>query len=156
MRANNNLRVHNTHSLGLPPPILRCPAPGCNRSFYNRSGRTNHMRSQHPEFIQSTHIENDYSSSSSGGRSTPDPIYEHSLSPTALGDGNSAEASPYDVDMDVDLPQNSIPDDDTDDDSTSPSSNIPPSYAGFDDHVQHYVAPLGINTSYHPIINGAF
>jgi hypothetical protein len=99
-------------------------------------------------------VEDDHSSTSSSGRSTPDPMYGHSRSPSTLGDGNQAEAGTHDADMDIDLPRSPTPDDNDDDDSTSASSNIAPSHAGLNDRVQRDVAP-GITTSYHPVIDGA-
>jgi hypothetical protein len=48
MPVNRNLRIHNVHSFGHPEPTLPCLAAGCICHFYNRSGRTTHMRSQHP------------------------------------------------------------------------------------------------------------
>lgn len=48
MPVNYNLRIHNVHSFGHPEPTVPCLAAGCIRRFYNRSGRTTHMRSQHP------------------------------------------------------------------------------------------------------------
>lgn len=46
MASNNNLRNHNT--LGPPEPTIPCLEPSCNRHFYNRTGRSNHIRSKHP------------------------------------------------------------------------------------------------------------
>jgi hypothetical protein len=51
MRANNNLRIHNVHAFGLAEPVISCLAPHCIRRSYNRSGRSSHMRSQHPELM---------------------------------------------------------------------------------------------------------
>jgi hypothetical protein len=48
----NNSRVHNTDSFGLPEPRLPCLVMDCNRRFFNRAGRSSHVRSHHPGFLQ--------------------------------------------------------------------------------------------------------
>lgn len=49
MASNYNLRGHNT--IGPPEPTIPCLEPGCIRHFYNRTGRSNHIRSKHPQFV---------------------------------------------------------------------------------------------------------
>ena len=38
--------------LGPPEPTLPCLKPGCIRRFFNRTGRSNHIRSKHPDWQQ--------------------------------------------------------------------------------------------------------
>lgn len=49
MASNYNLR--NNHAIGPPEPTIPCLEPACNRRFYNRTGRSNHIRSKHPQFM---------------------------------------------------------------------------------------------------------
>lgn len=41
----------NTCALGPQEPTLPCLEPSCIHHFYNRTGRSNHMRSKHPRFV---------------------------------------------------------------------------------------------------------
>jgi hypothetical protein len=55
MASNYNLRNEkNTLGLGPREPTIPCLKPGCIRHFYNRTGRSNHIRSKHPhwQFVQ--------------------------------------------------------------------------------------------------------
>lgn len=58
MQRSTNLRLRTQHAHGIPqsPPLKRrprkkCRAPGCNRTFANRSGRTQHENACHPDYI---------------------------------------------------------------------------------------------------------
>jgi hypothetical protein len=49
--TNNNLRIHNIHALGRAAPALPCLVANCGCRFHNKTGRTHHMRSRHPDFV---------------------------------------------------------------------------------------------------------
>ena len=47
-KSSRNLRVHNTFTLGPQQPTIPCSHPNCPRYFFNRAGRSNHIRAAHP------------------------------------------------------------------------------------------------------------
>src|ERR1700679_3579111 len=69
-------------ALGPPEPTLPCLEPHCIRRFYNRTGRSNHMRSQHPQFV-------------------PD-LQQQANAPTSIHNDSSQMSSPPTDNMSVD------------------------------------------------------
>jgi hypothetical protein len=165
MRANNNLQIHNVHTLGVAEPLIPCLAAGCIRRFYNRSGRSSHMRSQHPGLIpeptepqvilavpscpqnppshQSSSNNDKHPSSQSDGY--PIPMYSHS--PSGAG-----------MEMRFDLLQDLFDDEggnmhhnDGDESSSSSSSSTSHSNSKQDPPV---AVPPHVTRTYHPTING--
>jgi hypothetical protein len=170
MRANNNLRHHNIHTLGLAEPVLPCLAPDCIRRFYNRSGRSSHMRSQHPELVpklielgdrspphsplshQGSSSNDGCLSSQSGACSMPDPPPVGSRSPSRAG--YEAEMGQGDIEMTFDPPQNSFDDaghHTGSDRGFSSSPNQDSSHIASNDHASAHLTRI-----YHPTINGTF
>ncbi|KAG1805024.1 uncharacterized protein HD556DRAFT_1429137 [Suillus plorans] len=119
MRANGNLRAHNIHNLGRPQPTLPCLVTGCIRRFYNRSGRTTHMQSQHPLASEEPDIPSSHHSSSESssrrsqssrpgtGHAATSSARMHSRSPTQTSAGDEQLEAPgsRDDQMEFDLPE---------------------------------------------------
>ena len=172
MKANNNLRINNIHTLGRPEPVLPCLAPGCIRRFFNRSGRTSHMHSQHPEILlepeepqpSSPHIplshrsspgNNESSSSGSGDCAVPGPASASSRSLSEMH--GEDDASQGDVEMGFDPPWHMFDGDDNDgyhktDGEQSSSSEDHASYG----QARDALAQPHVTKEYHPSINGMF
>jgi hypothetical protein len=174
MRANNNLRIHNVHTLGAAEPLIPCLAAGCVRRFYNRSGRSSHMRSHHPGLIpepaepqvipaapsspqnppshQSSSNDDERPSSQSGGY--PMPMY--SRSPSRAGEAEE------DIEMRFDLPQDLFDDEggnichnDGDETSSSSSDSGSGSSSSSTSKQDPPVAvPPHVTRTCHPTING--
>jgi hypothetical protein len=160
MKRNNNLDVHNTHTLGLgrAEPVLPCLAPGCIRRFYNRSGRTSHMRSQHlerplvPEEPQpSSHSlpnDDDSSSSQSGDHAMPGPARLCSDSPSRPGISCEDDATQGDVEIGFDPALNLFDGGYNDgghdidgERSSSPHRDEDQAHVAPDGHVPHVTSP---------------
>ena len=47
MVPNRNLQIHNTFTLGSPPPTLACPY--CLQHFRSNGGHTKHIQARYPE-----------------------------------------------------------------------------------------------------------
>ncbi|KAG2117733.1 hypothetical protein DEU56DRAFT_874097 [Suillus clintonianus] len=119
MRANGNLRAHNIHNLGRPQPTLPCLVTGCIRRFYNRSGRTTHMQSQHPLASEEPDVPSSHHSSSESssrrsqssrpgtGHAATSSARMHSRSPTQTSAGDEQLEAPgsRDDQMEFDLPE---------------------------------------------------
>lgn len=82
MQLNAKLQVRRQHALAnqqaraMDVQRKPCRAPGCNRTFSNLSGRTQHENAVHPTFIS---------------QPLDDLIPPHSGFPVIFGDGNSGE-----------------------------------------------------------------
>ena len=165
----------NKHTLGPMEPTLPCLEPSCNRRFFNRSGRSNHMNSQHPQFVHDVqhanlHIASSRMSSPSPDRHGEDHSHDgHNSNDdhddhdhTGTGNRDSTDHLP-----DLELPVNDIPFDDWEyqpeqlnDGNQSPLAE--PSNAGSYDQVHDPSPPpsqadletTSVNRTYHPIING--
>ena len=156
----------NTYTLGPPEPILPCLDPSCIHHFYNRTGRSNHMHSQHPQFVPDLQQANAPISSnsipSSQMSSPPSPISLDSRSQSrgsdhndhnnhgGYNDHNSADELPVD-DLDLDIPFDGGEYQRLNGGSQSPER----SNTGSSDQA-HDPTILRINRVYHPIINGGF
>ncbi|KIM81585.1 hypothetical protein PILCRDRAFT_8631 [Piloderma croceum F 1598] len=173
MKANNNLPIHNIHTLRRPEPVLPCLAPGCIRRFYNRSGRTSHMHSQHPEIPpgpeepqplsphnplshQSSPNDDDSSSSRSGDHAMPGPASTSSRSLSEMH--GEDDASQGDVEMGFDPPWHTFDGDDDDgyhetDGERSSSSHHNGDCASYGQARDAFVQPH-VTKEYHPSING--
>ena len=88
MASNYNLRDHI--ALGPPEPTIPCLEPSCMRRFYNRTGRSNHIRSKHPQLEGPQQQANDPTSSNSvlGQASSDDDDLSSSSS------GNTVSSNP--------------------------------------------------------------
>jgi len=166
MSPNSHLRVHNVHTLGLPPPIIPCLVAGCNRRFYNRAGRSNHVRSQHPDFLwlhiplasgSSPHNPSTSQSTSSNSPS-PDPIHRHPRSPSIEVEEDEDDGGDGDIDMMFDPVGAPSLDNESDDGrlryKSTAGSSRGTSPRNSDDGARGGVVPPGINRLYHSNING--
>jgi hypothetical protein len=149
----------NKHTLGPPEPILPCLEPSCIRRFYNRTGRSNHMRSQHPQFVpdfqQQANSPTSSNSISSSQISSP-PTYNMSLDSHSQSresdhkEHNSADELPVD-DLNLDVAFDGGEYQHLNGGNRSPE----PSNAGSYDQAHDPQAAVPcINRTYHPIING--
>jgi hypothetical protein len=147
MLLNKNLRIHNIHTLGSPPPTLPCPY--CPRHFRSKGGRNKHIRAKHdfegldphePSPSESQQL----SSNESYHERAPSPIPSDPMrSPSPLPEGSNA-----DYDIDVDHPVFNS-------DYTPPGSyveelnrNSPPGGHVHDEHVPR------VTRAYHPKLDG--
>jgi hypothetical protein len=175
MKTNNNLRIHNIHALGRPEPVLPCLAPGCIRRFYNRSGRTSHMHSQHPELPlgpeepqplsphnplshRSSPNDDDSSSSRSGDCAVPGPASASSRSLSEMH--GEDDAGQGDVEMGFDPPWHMFDGDDDNgyhetDGERSSSSHHNEDSGSYGQARDAFVQPR-VTKEYHPRINGMF
>jgi hypothetical protein len=111
MLPNQNLCVHNTFTLGSPPPTLTCPH--CPRHFCSTGGRTKHIRAKYqtdgssppdpnpsvpPPFVQSL-------SQLSPGPSSPIPSDFESTMPPIHGGFNHPN---WDSNWDVEQPYSDL------------------------------------------------
>lgn len=169
MSPNSNLHVHNVHTLRLPPPIIPCLAADCNHHFYNRSGHSSYIWSQHPELLQNARQprvppmlgsspHNSPSpwviSQSTSSSPAPDPIPAHSTGGMGFEEDEDSDG---DIDMTFDPVETLFINDESDsrlkhESSASSSWHISLQYS--DDGTQDRVVLPGINKLYHPNING--
>lgn len=163
MIPNNNLRVHNVHTLGHPTPILPCPVAGCFRRFYNRSGRSSHIQSQHPEFLQDAEepqvlpLAHDISPPNTPSPTTlyrstssDSPAPGQTCSPDRELDEDRDEASDDDINMMFEPMWTPSLDYEGDNDGFTESQLAGSSSRG----ASPSDAPLGINRLYHSQIDG--
>jgi hypothetical protein len=170
MRANNNLRIHNVHTLGVAEPLIPCLAAGWVCRFYNRSGPSSHMRSQHPGLIpkpvepqiilaapsfphnppshQSSSNNDEHPSSQSDGY----PIPMYSRSPSRAGEAEEGMEMRFDLLQDLfDDEGGNMHHNDGDESSSSSSSSTSHSNSKQDPPV---AVPPHVTRTYHPTING--
>jgi hypothetical protein len=151
----------NAHILGPQEPLIPCLEPNCIRRFYNKTGRSNHLRSKHPHFVpgdlqQQPEVNAPSPTSSnfifSTQMSSP-PSYNMSLDSRSQSGGsnhNSADELPVD---DLDIPDIPFYGGEYQHLNQSPE----PSNAGsYDRAPSHDPTVPCINRTYHPIINGGF
>jgi hypothetical protein len=164
MLPNRNLRIHNAHTLGPPPPTLPCSY--CPRHFHSKTGRTRHMQAMHADALHADRlgpqVENpspplspnpsllERSSSNESQHSNEPFNDELSLVPSNL----APSSSPSHGDMDIDAPN-------IDWDYTPPGSDtdIEPelyrySSPGDNARGQHVPEPPRVTRSYHHKMNG--
>ena len=168
----------NKRTIGPPEPTIPCLEPSCNHRFYNKNGRSNHIRSWHPHFVTDVQQANALISF----KSTPSSrmpsgsllTYNRSLDSCSQSrgsdhndhhDNNFNDASDYNSVDSLELPRDDFNDLDIpfdygeyqhlNDGNQSPSPE--PSNAGsYNVHDPASVIPqtCTINKTYHPIING--
>jgi hypothetical protein len=167
--SNHNLRNH-TSTIGPSEPTVPCLEPGCIRRFYNRTGRSNHIRSAHPHFVQdpqqleqaiattSNHFVpsqassgNDLSSSRSDSTVPSNPRIESRGS----GDDSDESIDSLDDNVNVDIVFDVGHEGDDHRSSRSQTLMREPSAARSNDLACDPVIPH-INRTCHPIINGQF
>ena len=86
---NQNLRIHNTYTLGSPPPTLGCPF--CPRHFRSKGGHTQHIRAKHHIDGREPH--------GSNPSLPPSPVPSESTTPPSREEVNTANP-----DIDVEQP----------------------------------------------------
>jgi hypothetical protein len=82
MIPNQNLRIHNIHRLGSPPPPFKCPH--CPRHFRSKGGRTKHIQAKHYA-NESEPLGSSPSSSPSPSSSQNSSRKSHEPSPSIIG-----------------------------------------------------------------------
>jgi hypothetical protein len=159
MASNYNLRNHNT--LGPPEPTVPCLEPGCIRRFYNRTGRSNHIRSKHPQFVPDPQQQaNPLTTSNSNTGQAPlgdDDISSSSSGSTASSNSRSRSRGSGDENID-ELGDNFNMDMDggyEEDERSSGNQTREPSVARSNNCAHDPVLPR-LNRTHHPIINGKF
>jgi hypothetical protein len=148
----------NTRILGPQEPIISCLEPSCIRRFYNRTGRSNHMRSKHPQFVPDLQQQPEANAPSTSSNSIPNsqmsspPSYNMSLDSRSQSRGsnhNSADELPVD-DLDIPFYGGEL-------EYQHLNQSPEPSNAGsYDRAPSHDPTMPCINRTYHPIINGGF
>ena len=127
-------------TIGPPEPTIPCLYPSCNRRFYSRNGRSNHMRTWHVGFVPAPGTDT--------GQQLEDapssPLLADSLSQSAGRFGESDSDH-----NDSDQLENNYNDYNASDNDFEPfgSSPQPPNAGSFDQ-------ACTINRTNHPIING--
>jgi hypothetical protein len=166
----------NRRTIGPLEPTLPCLEPSCIRRFYNRNGRSNHMRSWHPNFVPDVQQQPPASEANAPTfKSTPDsqmsspPTYNRSLDSCHGSQSRGSDHNASDHNDDHNSADGSeLPRDDFNDDLDIHfdggeyqlnDGNPEPSNAGSYDqaHDSDPVVPQAgpsINRTYHPIING--
>ena len=159
----------NTHTLGPLEQTLPCLAPSCIRRFYNRTGHSNHMRSQHLQFVPDLQQQmNTLTSSNSipSSQTSSPPTCNTSLDSHSesggsdhkghnnhndYNDHNSTDESPVD-DLSLDIPC-----DGEEYYQHLNGHNQSPGISNAGSYDQaHDPAVFLIRRTYHPIINGGF
>jgi hypothetical protein len=161
MEPSYNDRNHSTHTLGPPEPIIPCLEPTCIRHFFNRTGRSNHMRSHHPQFVPNPQQQAN-APISSNSVSTRTSLGNNDLSsplkdtlPQALDSRPQSRGSDHrnadePGDFNVDMPFDDL----EEEDQRLSSPTQEPSNTVSDDRAHDPAIGLRIKRIYHPIING--
>ena len=152
---NRNLRIHNTYTLGSPPPTLTCPY--CPRHFHSKGGRTQHIRAKHHIDGHEPHGSNPSSPVSSSLHSSPHEFYfEQALSPipfeSTTPPREEVNTANPDIDVDVEQPpfdSNSTPPDFYGDQL---NEDLPPGEDAMEQPDPPH--PPHLTRSYHPKLDG--
>ena len=147
---------NTTYTLGPPEPTLPCLAPTHICRFYNRTGCSNHMRSQHPQLVpdlqQQATSSNSKSIPSSPSRMSSPPTYTNmSLDSHSKSTGRGSD---HDHNNHNDYNDHNSTDDYQ---HLNGSCNQSPGISNPESYDQdHDPAIPSINRTYHLIINGDF
>lgn len=168
MVSDYNLRNHNT--LGPPEPTIPCLEPSCICQFYNWTGRSNHIRSKHPQFVLDPQQQANtptYSNSIPGQASTGDddlpwspsesgstvPVLSNSRSRSRESGDESIDqlGDNFNVDIVCGYEGDDQPECSCENQTQKPSAARSNNW----DHDPVRVLPH-INRTHHPLINGKF
>ena len=156
MVPNQNLRIHNAHTLGSPPPTLACPY--CPRHFRSKGGRLKHIRAKHselhepnPSLRQSPAPSSSRASSyESRNERLPSSIPSDPTPPLTPPPPPPLQGFNADVDMgveDLHFDQDYIPPEPYPSPSEESDENAPPAEQRIPD-------PRHVSCAYHPKLNG--
>jgi len=153
-------------TIGPPEPTIPCLEPACNRHFYNRTGRSNHIRSKHPQLTLDPQQQPNAPTSSNSipRRQTSSSPSESSSTVSSNSRSRSREGGDdesidnldnnFNADIVFDGGYEGGPDGQRS--SSSPTRTSSPASARSSNwaHEPHVPVIPRINRTYHPIING--
>ena len=103
-KSSGNLRVHNVFTLGPQQPTLPCSYPNCPRYFFNRAGRSNHIRAAHPPSVSLPDAPNSPQASVQPSSPQSGPSQSPPLSPTTFHFPSSLSSHAFKPVLNTDIP----------------------------------------------------